>query len=585
MKEKLSIYFIFLRYIWKESKLFFILKFIQSLVVGIAPVIVVVMSKYLMDILTINRDFNLFLSFLFFQIIIYFILQLIGNISQYFIDIILEKINISISEDMLNKIYKMSFKFYDIHESYNIITRAFNYATINGSQMLTAILNVFTNLITLTSYLFILGSFSIYIVIVLVLANFIEFYLKKKSQEAQFEYRREITGINRKANHFKDLVLNKEFAKEIKINTGIYSVFKNFKETKYILIENLKKINKKRTSFELSIELTNHSILFFSSLILGIKFLQNLITIGDFTMVLNISSQFTQVVMVLIGAFATLYDNFLESKNYAEFLDLIKSSEGKEDPFENRDECTIEFRNVYFKYPTQDNYIFEDFSLKIKNGDKIALIGDNGSGKSTITKLILKLYDIEKGEILINGVNIDNINLIKYYKKIGVVFQDFRLIQGLSILNNITLFEDNFQNTAKLNELISEFKLINQKDNLDKEYSKLFTNDGIELSGGEVQKLALLRAILKESNLLILDESSSALDVVSENIFFKSIIQNNKKTAIIVSHRLAIAKNCDFIIFLRNGKIIEYGTHDELIKKESYYSSFLKLQNDIGRNL
>lgn len=585
MKEKLSIYFIFLRYIWKESKLFFILKFIQSLVVGIAPVIVVVMSKYLMDILTINRDFNLFLSFLFFQIIIYFILQLIGNISQYFIDIILEKINISISEDMLNKIYKMSFKFYDIHESYNIITRAFNYATINGSQMLTAILNVFTNLITLTSYLFILGSFSIYIVIVLVLANFIEFYLKKKSQEAQFEYRREITGINRKTNHFKDLVLNKEFAKEIKINTGIYSVFKNFKETKYILIENLKKINKKRTSFELSIELTNHSILFFSSLILGIKFLQNLITIGDFTMVLNISSQFTQVVMVLIGAFATLYDNFLESKNYAEFLDLIKSSEGKEDPFENRDECTIEFRNVYFKYPTQDNYIFEDFSLKIKNGDKIALIGDNGSGKSTIAKLILKLYDIEKGEILINGVNIDNINLIKYYKKIGVVFQDFRLIQGLSILNNITLFEDNFQNTAKLNELISEFKLINQKDNLDKEYSKLFTNDGIELSGGEVQKLALLRAILKESNLLILDESSSALDVVSENIFFKNIIQNNKKTAIIVSHRLAIAKNCDFIIFLRNGKIIEYGTHDELIQKESYYSSFLKLQNDIGRNL
>lgn len=585
MKEKLKIYFIFLRYIWKESKLFFILKLIQSLVAGIAPVLVVVMSKYIMDILTINKDFNLFILFLVFQIFIYFILQLIGNVSEYFINIILEKINISISEDMLNKIYNMSFKFYDVNESYNIINRAFNYATSNGSQMLTAILNVFTNLITVGSYLIILGSFSIHIVIVLIIANVTEFYLKKKAQEFQYQYRKDITGINRKANHFKDLILNKEFAKEIKINTSIYCIFKKFKETKYTLIESLKKFNKKQTIFTLSIELTNHSILFFSSLIIGIKFLQDLVTLGDFTMVLNTSTQFTQVVMSLIGAFGILYNNFLESKNYMEFLDLIKNSEGKENPFEKTEQCNIEFKNVYFKYPTQDNYIFEDFSLKIKSGDKIALIGDNGSGKSTITKLILKFYDIEKGEILINGININDINLVEYYKKIGVVFQDFRLIQGLSILENLTMFDEDFKDNKKLDELMLNFNLEKQKDNINKEYSKLFNNEGIELSGGEVQKLTLLRAILKESNLLILDESSSALDVVSENIFFKNILQNNNKTAIIVSHRLAIAKNCDYIIFLRNGKIIESGTHNELIKRESYYNNFLKLQNNIGSNL
>lgn len=238
----------------------------------------------------------------------------------------------------------------------------------------------------------------------------------------------------------------------------------------------------------------------------------------------------------------------------------------------------VEFKNVSFGYE-DTSMLFENFNLHIKPGQRVAIVGDNGAGKTTLTKLLLRLYDVNNGEVLVNGKNIKDYDIHQLRLNTGVVFQDIRVL-AMSLRDNLTVYND--VSDEKLYEVLDKLGLSEvlkkTNGNLDTMVSREFTEDGISLSGGEAQKLMLARLFTKSFGLLILDEPSSALDPLSEVKLMKNILDiSNTATTIMIAHRLSTVRDFDCIYHIENGNIIESGTHDELIaNKGKYYEMFVK---------
>lgn len=238
----------------------------------------------------------------------------------------------------------------------------------------------------------------------------------------------------------------------------------------------------------------------------------------------------------------------------------------------------IEFKNVSFGYE-ESSPLFKKFNLHIKPGQRVAIVGENGAGKTTLTKLLLRLYDVNNGELLINGKNIKEYDIHELRLNMGVVFQDIRVL-AMSLRDNLTVYND--VSDEKLCEILDKLGLTEvlekSNGNLDTMVSREFTEDGISLSGGEAQKLMLARLFTASFGLLILDEPSSALDPLSEVKLMQNILDiSNTATTVMIAHRLSTVRNFDYIYHIENGEIIESGTHDELMsRKGKYYEMFVK---------
>lgn len=301
------------------------------------------------------------------------------------------------------------------------------------------------------------------------------------------------------------------------------------------------------------------------------------ITIGTLTFVISAYSTFNQNFSDLIMSFAyikgnenilvTFYD-FMNKKN------LIESGNIKL-PYVDTG-LSIEFRNVWFKYPNTEKWIFKGLDFKVNSDEDIAIVGKNGAGKSTLVKLILRIYDPQKGEIYINGVNIRDLDLKSYYSTVGVLAQSFN---KLSITAKDNILVGNVDNTSDLRiEDAARLADVHETiQNLPQGYKTFLTREiknGINLSGGQWQKVAIARAFYRKSKLLILDEPTSSVDAVSEEKIFDNIRSNAKKqTTLIVSHRFSTIKKAKRIVIIEKGKIIEDGDHDSLMKEKGVYAS------------
>lgn len=242
----------------------------------------------------------------------------------------------------------------------------------------------------------------------------------------------------------------------------------------------------------------------------------------------------------------------------------------------------IEFKNVSFRYPNSKRDIFRNFNLKIKSGEKIAIVGENGAGKTTIIKLLLRFYDVSEGEILLNGINIKNIKLEDWHLRIGALFQDFIKYQ-FTIKENVyfgdlTKFKQKDEIIKALLMSGASDYLKNMSKGMDQVVGKMFEG-GVDLSGGEWQKLALARAFFRNSPILILDEPTSAIDAKAEAEIFEKVQKLQKdKTVIIISHRFSTVRHADRILVVENGHIVEEGNHEKLMSQNGLYFQLFTLQ-------
>lgn len=306
------------------------------------------------------------------------------------------------------------------------------------------------------------------------------------------------------------------------------------------------------------------------------------ITIGETTFYIAILTQLWRSLVSAFKSAISLYEDGLFINDFSDVLDLKNKIVSGNEIIDTNKPLTIEFKNIWFKYPGASKYLFEDFNLTLKANEKLAIVGENGAGKSTLIKLLLRFYDPDKGVILVNNKDIKEYNIENYYKQFALLSQEFvryhfdvKANIGFGDISNI----DKDDEIKKSAILTGANKFIESLDNkYDQILDKRFET-GTNLSTGQWQKIALARAFFKKSRALILDEPTSAIDPKSEYEIFERLFDYAKdKLVLIVSHRFSTVRNANRIIVMEDGRIIQDGDHKELISKGGIYKEAYDLQ-------
>lgn len=307
-------------------------------------------------------------------------------------------------------------------------------------------------------------------------------------------------------------------------------------------------------------------------------------TVGDFTYYLGIMGQITTTTFGIIAAISELIQQRIKVEYYYKFMDWKPLVYENPVPINIKEFKSLQFKNVSFKYPNTEEYVLKGISFTINKGDKIGIVGKNGCGKSTIVKLLLRLYDVKEGEILLNGINITEFDFQDYYNIFSTMLQDY-INYSFSLKDNVILADINRaehkdEDIIKACVQSDSYSFVkNWEDGIYSYLTKSFDEHGKELSGGQWQKLALSRFFYKKAQFYILDEPSASLDIESEHIIFQSVFDKlNKNTLLLISHRLSNLKMMDKIIVLDNGIIAETGSHEELINKNGIYRYLYSMQ-------
>ena len=310
------------------------------------------------------------------------------------------------------------------------------------------------------------------------------------------------------------------------------------------------------------------------------------INVAEFTFLIGIVIGFAVWLNQLSESYGRLKEASIRIDSFRDYMDSdesINMGEGEDVAPLLSNKLSIEFRDVSFTYPNAKNPTISNLNLKIKPGEKIALVGVNGAGKTTLVKLLTGLYNPTEGEILINGLPIDSFNRYEYYNLFGVIFQDINVLP-FTIAQNISGREEENTDYVKIGNVLDQSGLAEKIASLQKKehtsLTQIIDDKGIMLSGGELQKMMLARALYKDSPILVLDEPTAALDPLAEqSLYLKYNSLTVNKTSIFISHRLSSTQFCNKIIYLEDGVILETGNHKELMKKNGKYFEMFEIQS------
>lgn len=434
------------------------------------------------------------------------------------------------------------------------------------------------SLVLLISYLISIDPFLI--IFLLCPLAVIAFRVFKNNLELQKE--KDMTPYERQKDYVRRTILLKDFAKEIK-TTNIFVVLeKRFRKAIDRNIKVIKKYGWKIALLECVSDYFAEIIPVTGGFIYGCYRLlvaQN-IPISEFSVLVSAITTCRNKLNQLAYYFAMQQKHCLWVQNLRDFLMYEPKIQGGEiipDEFES-----LEFKNVSFRYKDDGDYILKNVSFRIEKGQTVAVVGHNGAGKTTLSKLLMRFYDVTDGEILYNGINIKEYDLLKYRERFASVFQDYRVF-AMTVAENVLTEEITEENKAVA---VNALKMAGVYDKIDalpnKEDSLLtkeFDSEGVLLSGGETQKVTISRLFARDFDIAVLDEPSSALDPVAESKMYDALIEGTKgKTVIYISHRLSSATRSHNILVFNKGVLAEYGTHEHLMETGGEYSEMFTLQ-------
>lgn len=304
-------------------------------------------------------------------------------------------------------------------------------------------------------------------------------------------------------------------------------------------------------------------------------------SIGNFTLFLGMAQTFSAALTQLLNSLAEYRRSSLQVDDFRSFMDMNMDSTGNL-PVPKADSYVFDFQDVSFQYQGADQYALKHLNLKLEAGERLAVVGLNGAGKTTFIKLLLRLYDVSEGRILLNGVDIRNYDRDSYYDLFAPVFQNVELF-AFPMAENVSMRPpeetDKEKGRVCLEMVGMTEKLKSLPEGVDTQLLKILYDDGVDLSGGEKQKLALARALYKDAPIVVLDEPTAALDALAEyELYCNFDAMIGGKSAVYISHRLSSTRFCDHIAMFVNGEMVEYGTHDSLLAKGGAYSEMFALQ-------
>ena len=423
-------------------------------------------------------------------------------------------------------------------------------------------------------------SFSI-LLFMLALSLIISALTKKKEANIQHEVFERNVRTNREYQYFYNLIFDYANGKYVRLYKSQPLIESKMGKILEFLEASFKWMIKKINIIQLPVFLVNSLLQITSYLYVGLKAIFGLISIGS---ALKYISAYSNLVDSVSNIFYAWIEINIKAEYLSYFYDFMeiqnKQYEGTI-PTEKRDdnEFEIEFRDVSFRYPNTENYVIRHVNQKIRIGSKTAVVGKNGAGKTTFIKLLCRLYEPTEGQILLNGVDIRYYDYKDYSQLFSVVFQDFNLF-SFSIAENVASEKD--FDSKKVTDCLERAGFA---ERLKKMPDGINTNiyqqedKGVEISGGEAQKIAIARALYKDAPLVILDEPTSALDPISEYEIYQHFDQMvQDKTSIYISHRMSSCRFCDKIIVFDQGSIVEEGSHEELMSQGGLYSQLWNAQ-------
>ena len=542
----------------------------------------IIMPKLFLDELMDNRRPEYFVLFLSIFVIIGFMSRIISDVINRMKVVSRERLTKGLQLKMSSSIMQMDFE--NTENPAILDLREQVMAAITMRNMQNRFIDICTNFITHVIQLVSLGILISFLNPLLILALlFIVLFnnlVSKRLKDINFSSERIFNIFTRRWGYFSSLTENFSIGKDARIYTVgdlLEQEYDKFNRKAYDLNMN---VMKKSGAFNGLISTNEHLQMLIVYLYITYRTVAGVLSVGDFAMFINAANRMSSTIFNTVN-------NLIEFKYINEYIDdylkiLTIGAENKRNtnalPMPSHIDY-IEFRNVSFRYPNSKGDILHRINITIKAGEKISIIGENGAGKTTFIKLLCGLYKPTSGEILWNGTSINNYDIDEYRKMFSVIFQDFKLF-ACTVMENVA-FDDNADEQAVTQALSrSNIDTYALPKGLHTEVYRMFDEQGVEFSGGENQKIAIARAIYKNTPLVILDEPTSSLDPYSEYEILSHVNEMGKdKTILFISHRLSTCRLCDRVVVFQSGEIVQCDSHDKLIlEKDSLYYDMYNAQ-------
>ena len=558
------------------------------LLVGILPAIPVALNKRLIDGLSAQSRSSVFTCVL---ICVFIgVLEIVVSILENICGVIYQKVNYQTTHKMERKFYytltNLPMEVFDDYKLRKKIVLAQDGLSTNGIEIMENLISIISNTISIVSVFVMLFMVSWKLPIAIVGSMVPTLVAVIVSKKMQYQVHQGLVEERRRRDYLKSLFQSKGTVKELRIFKA-FNFYINIwnKKDKMLYQEDIKvtKYENKMRVYAIMV-----AKFFVCAVMVWLISLINTgeITVGSFVSLTSAIALLSSSFGIIASNIAQLYQNNKYIEAFYKIIDIIPDEKKCISEEKRREEKKIgtfeslKFSNVSFCYPSSQKNNISDISFEIKRGDKVAIIGHNGSGKTTLVNLMMGLYHSYEGQIYVNDLELSEEEYVNdYQSKLACVFQDFNRYE-MTIRENVAIANvSEIDKDDKIRTVLRKMKLEKlSMENLDCMLSS-FYEGGIDLSGGEWQKVALARADYRNAELLMFDEPTSALDPESEIKFYNTVLDLvDNKTFVIVSHRMAVTKYCNKIFVMENGKITESGSHDELIAKRGIYYDMYRKQ-------
>jgi ATP-binding cassette subfamily B protein len=456
--------------------------------------------------------------------------------------------------------------------------------TVGRTILLSQILTQVQDLITMAFLAVGLMAFNPWLILLLLVAIVPAFLGESYFNDRGYALTRGQTPERRELDYMRYLGASDETAKEVKLFNLSGFLVDRFKTLSNKFYDDNKKLSIKRASWGTFFALLGSVGYYTAYIVMIIKTVEGALTIGTLTFLAGSFRQLRSLLENILSRFTTVSQGAIYLRDFFEFFEIEPKIAVAPKPisFPNPIKHGFTFEDVGFRYHNSDKWANRHLNFTLQAGEKLALVGENGAGKTTLVKLLARLYDPTEGRILLDGIDLRDYDIMDLRRNTGIIFQDFLRYQ-MSFAQNIAVGNIDEQHNRTLIEQSAEKSLANLlASKLPGQYEQALGrrfNNGIELSGGEWQKVALARAYMKDAQLLILDEPTSALDARAEYEVFQRFAELTKgKSAVLISHRFSTVRMADRILVLDKGELIQIGSHEELLQQEGRYSELFRLQ-------